>query len=1038
MKLAQELMDIRGLALGHATSPQLGNSSLDGGRIEFRDGNGSTVGGIGVDDDGGITVTYEEGPKPPRPSAPSVTADAGLISISWDGSFEPDDGDSPDGVLATSDCDRVEVHASQDENFVPDRVMSFGGAFSSLDGGSFVLGPLPEAGPWYVCLVTRSKANKYSKPSTRVEQEVAIASIDLAITDAWMTGEAAQTTADGKNGIYRGPDEPAEDPDAPFTDGDIWFEMNDDGESIPNIWDEDAGEWVSNRDARQSAIEKVQTELREDLDSIVVDGSGTKNFYRGTMPTDAESSEGDLWFDSSEENKPYIYEDGVWITVRDSFIEDESVTTSKIAVGAITAESGIIGSINAGTITVGEMSGARIKANTIAADRILLGTGGNLAPWDQVRRGETVEPHETFSSGNADGTLAIGQEDTTRGVPAHMVHTRTSSQTGAYGPVLMAGPGQRILGEPGKSYTVTFKVYSDDMVCAISPRVYWYTSDSEYLSSTFAPTEMRFNLSPTPQQVSFTVVMPAAARQVVPMVATSGVIAERTGDIHIVDWQLKETIGATLIEGGAITTEHIKAGAITAESGIIGSIDANVITVGKIMGNQIDGDAINGKTITGAKIRTAASGSRVELTHDGLKQYNSLGATIVDMTAGSFALEGGEIVGSTIKTARSGSRVELDEDGLRQYDSSDKKIVEMRAGGMVLENGYLMAKGFGAGTGHISYHPSLDYPVAVEMTSGTDIDSYGNIKTRDKRGNIMFEVNSVRNEMRLAAPALISGDLKVDSGSLSVLDSSTSNTAIDLRIGRDKYGRPALAAQSPIWAGESAFAYEAGSLGGPVITAPPMSSSDDRYGLLRINANSAFFGLGGTESGDKYGFAKVDSSGQLTLVGEGGSDLGLRKDGTGPRIYSHSIRDRHYSSGANVFITSHGTLGKSTSARKYKADERSVATSLYADALLSIDYKSWIDKGEQALHEEYLEFREANPMAPVLERLGEASQEAPDRRVGAIAEDFVDAGLEEFVTYDQFGEVDGLQYDRIGPALIPIVRELRDRIEQLETQLASA
>src|SRR5699024_6883635 len=340
-------------------------------------------------------------------------------------------------------------------------------------------------------------------------------------------------------------------------------------------------------------------------------------------------------------------------------------------------------SIDAGTITVGEMDGARIKANTIAADRILVGTGGNLAPWDQVRRGETVAPHVTFN-GDADGTISVGAEDTSRGVPAHMVHTRTSSQTGSYGPILMAGPEQRVLGEPGRSYTVTFKVYSDDMTCAISPRLYWYTSSGDYVSSTFAPTAMRFNLSSTPQQVSFTGVMPDAARQVVPMVATSGDIADRIGDIHIVDWQLKETIGATLIEGGAISTEHIRAGAITAESGIIGSIDANVITVGKIMGNQLDADAINGKTITGAKIRTASSGSRVELTHNGLKQYNSLGATIVDMTAGSFTLQGGSITGSTIKTASSGSRVEITTQGLKQFNADDDVIAEMVDGSMVM------------------------------------------------------------------------------------------------------------------------------------------------------------------------------------------------------------------------------------------------------------------------------------------------------------------------------------------------------------------
>src|SRR5699024_9904154 len=136
--------------------------------------------------------------------------------------------------VPTSDLDRVEIHASQAENFVPDGVQSFGGAFASLEGGSFALGPLPQAGTWYVRLVSRTKAGKYSAPSEGAEQALAIAGIALAVTDAWLMGEAAQTTADGKTSIFRGPDEPDPETDGPFKDGDIWFEMTDDGKSIPN------------------------------------------------------------------------------------------------------------------------------------------------------------------------------------------------------------------------------------------------------------------------------------------------------------------------------------------------------------------------------------------------------------------------------------------------------------------------------------------------------------------------------------------------------------------------------------------------------------------------------------------------------------------------------------------------------------------------------------------------------------------------------------------------------------------------------------
>ena len=516
-RLAREILDARRLALGHATSPQLGASALDGGRIDFRDADGNRVGGIGIGDDGVFRIDHSGGPKPPQPTPPVVTADGGIFRVVWDGSFASNIDD--EGELATADCDRVEVHASMDANFVPDRVESFAGAYSSLDGGAFTFGPLPEAGTYYFRLVARSKSNQYSIPSDRVEQELAISSVDLEITDAWLMGEAAQTTADGKNSIFRGPDEPEPDPDKPFKDGDIWFEMTEDGKSIPNIWDEDAGAWVANDDYRQSEIERVQDELRQELDDIVIDGSGTKNFYQPDEPTEG-MREGDLWFDVSDQNKPHIFQDGEWVSVRDSYIEDDSVTTDKIAAGAITAESGIIGSIDAGTITVGEMSGARIKAGTVDADTVLV----------------------------------------------------------------------------------------------------------------------------------------------------------------------ESSIGSTLIKDGAILTDHIKAGAITAESGIIGSIDANVITVGKIKGNQLDADAINGKTITGATIRTASSGSRVELTQDGLKQYNSLGAVIADMSLGEFTVNGGTLTGATVRTSATGDRVEMNTTGVEVIRDGETRA-RMSGGGMEVLSG---------------------------------------------------------------------------------------------------------------------------------------------------------------------------------------------------------------------------------------------------------------------------------------------------------------------------------------------------------------
>lgn len=1119
-RLARELLDTRRLALGHATTPQLSSSSIDGGGLGFRDPDGNDLGSIGVGDDGGFIIDYSGGPKPPKPSPPTVSADAGIFRIEWDGSFE-NAGD--EGVLATSDADRVEIHASMDENFVPDRVESFGGAFATLDGGSFALGPLPEAGTYYFRLVARSKSAQFSEPSERVEQELAITSIDLAVTDAWLTGDAAQVTADGKNGIWRGPEAPTEDPDVPFKDGDIWFEMTEDGKSIPNIWDDTLGEWVGNDDFRQSEIERVQTELREDLDSIVVDGSGTKNFYRDTMPTDEESSEGDLWFNSSDKNKPYIYQDGEWITVASSFatpgagealstlvdgvslskavtsdaefaedaskdgrwtydgavttgdltfaipavggvdsttfdmtfdgteatkvglglvadttlyinspggtpvvesiffvaggsvpeptvtadaapvevgdgglsgathhmedlgelakslltsylagglvdqiafglrvtlpyapgawvdvstlsvtqavtgngITDKAITTDKIAVGAITAESGIIGSINAGTITVGEMNGARIKAQTIAADKLLI---GGIAP---------LNTNPEFSDGLT-GWASTGSPTVSESVVTLPRSTSISSAA------LAVTPGQVL-----RVRAITSSVE------ASSPGVGLFV----YNDTPADPTGrvfIGFNTGNTGQAPGSVI---GDHRVTIPAGWTHVRIVAEKGNVGspatVYSLGAYDAAGATLIQDGSISAEHIRVGAITAESGIIGSIDANVITVGKIMANQLDADAINGKTITGATIRTASSGSRVELTHNGLKQYNSLGATIVDMSAGAFNVFGGSITGSTIKTAESGSRVEITSQGLRQYDPTGSAA-------LILENG------------------------VVEVRNALSLRDTGRVQLLGTSGGAGVGEN------------------------------------VTMTMARDGFGRAGLAGRDRDSGNHiGTMAWEDGARRGLVLTGPTPNPGYDEYPMMFLSSSSAYFGMGGT---DAYGSFQVSraSGGTTSIVG---ASVTVNVNTGSGRFQVPKVYDVTYSGGDRVHVNAQGTLFRylSSSSLRYK---QNIVPAEGKPSILDVvpvtwNYKEEVERAEAA--KQYLAEHGDGP----LPREFDMAELEPPRLYGAVAEDVHELGLTELVKYDFAGRPDSLDYEKFGVALIPVVRELRDRIEQLELQLAS-
>lgn len=153
-------------------------------------------------------------------------------------------------------------------------------------------------------------------------------------------------------------------------------------------------------------------------------------------------------------------------------------------------------------------------------------------------------------------------------------------------------------------------------------------------------------------------------------------------------------------------------------------------------------------------------------------------------------------------------------------------------------------------------------------------------------------------------------------------------------------------------------------------------------------------------------------------------------DGTGSRVWSMDIYNRTYSSSPNLYITGAGTLERSTSARKYKLLEEPISEE-FPYNILKLNPKTWFYKSAVEQFASEIERSEdlTDSDIPYLERIG-----------GLIAEDVEDAGLSLFVHYsnpDENGhrEVEGLMYDRLWVLLIPLVRELFNRVETLEEKL---
>nr|WP_257215630.1 hypothetical protein [Bacillus pumilus] len=179
---------------------------------------------------------------------------------------------------------------------------------------------------------------------------------------------------------------------------------------------------------------------------------------------------------------------------------------------------------------------------------------------------------------------------------------------------------------------------------------------------------------------------------------------------------------------------------------------------------------------------------------------------------------------------------------------------------------------------------------------------------------------------------------------------------------------------------------------------------------------------------------RFENSGEVLLTDtRSNTDFHIGRDSTGPRIYSNAIYKRTYSSAANLYITGAGTLGRVTSASKYKMNIEDLPSDRY-EKVLDLIPKTWYDK--QAVEEYSKALSEGNEEVA----LNENDIPHVERIPGLIAEDVYNAGLKEFVSFgppDANGnrEIEGLMYDRIYVLLIPLVKNLKKRIEILESGL---
>ena len=322
---------------------------------------------------------------------------------------------------------------------------------------------------------------------------------------------------------------------------------------------------------------------------------------------------------------------------------------------------------------------------------------------------------------------------------------------------------------------------------------------------------------------------------------------------------------------------------------------------------------------------------------------------------------------------------------------------------------------------------------ANNITTGTM--NGANLKINLNSGEILFQKGRI-------APTNGNLNIDIDSGTMSV--TNWMNEGVYFKDGKlilDDRGFGGLIADNPKYGviqrsnqmfNNNAFGMELNSPNG-------VSLRTSNYDGV-INTGS---GLDGTKNGavisvDKDGSAVVNGAGTTFLTGGPKFSQSKYSIGTRPHIWIGTFNarlgdrieiDANYihlpttyyrttGSAPNLCIASDGALVRSTSASKYKTDIKRSYSTEYGEKLLNLSTAIWTDKGQKERYE------------------AGKRHIKPEKYFGMIAEDLADAGLDLLISRNpQTHEIEGIQYERIAPALLPVIKELKDKVNRLEKKV---
>lgn len=390
---------------------------------------------------------------------------------------------------------------------------------------------------------------------------------------------------------------------------------------------------LASANAELDALGTTVTGVESDLSEVRVTANGKNSItYSTTDPTGSPKALGDMWFKTSGDRII-----GQWV--------------GGSAGGAWhprKLENSVIANLDAGKINAGFLDAARIKARTITADKVVIADGQNLVP------------NGMFETGTTELWDPILIQDAADAAPGQPFSMKTPAGRGTAGGVINSLDTAGFDVDPDAEYLFEIWVKADKPNSRIFIEIRDQNGEHAAVWSAVDGTTFGGNAAyPVADYTLPTTWTKLTARGVFKAGVTRARFAsfyynhangsERGAVQYIGGVRLRRrSEGQLLVDGSitaaklvtnAVTADKLAANAVTADKILAGSVSAaklaanavtaskiaaNAVTAGKIAADAITADklaagSIDGKVITGATIRTAVAGDRVELTPEGLE-----------------------------------------------------------------------------------------------------------------------------------------------------------------------------------------------------------------------------------------------------------------------------------------------------------------------------------------------------------------------------------------------------------------------------------